>query len=122
MLDRSEEIPDRATDPLGRRVGSDEQGVLFLETDQLTQQSVVLHVRDLGLVEDVVSIAVITKLLAQLLDALLDPLRYRLACHDPASRRHRRPDAQPQVRRPDRRRAGFGIRGPVWCRFHRAPS
>ena len=45
-----------AADPLRRRVGRDELGVLGLERPQLVEQLVVLVVADLGVVEDVVAV------------------------------------------------------------------
>ena len=61
--------PHRSPDPLGRGVRSDQERVLFLESHQLPQHQVVLGIGDLRLVEDVVAVAVIAKLLAQLLDS-----------------------------------------------------
>jgi hypothetical protein len=77
MANRGEEIPHRTTDPLGRRVRRDEKWILFLEAHQFTQQGVVLGVGDLRLIQNVIAIAVIAELLAQLLDALFDFLGYR---------------------------------------------
>jgi hypothetical protein len=77
VLDRGKEIPYRATHPLGRGVGGDEKRIFFLETDQFSQHRVVLSVGYLRLVEDVIAIAVISELLAQLFDSLFDFLGYR---------------------------------------------
>ena len=61
------ELRDRlAADALRRRVGRDELGVLGLDRAQLVEQRVVLVVADLGVVEDVVAVAVVVELLAQL--------------------------------------------------------
>ena len=59
-----------AADPLRRRVGREQLGVLGLERAQLVEQRVVGVVADLGVVEDVVAVAVVLELAAQLGDAL----------------------------------------------------
>ena len=56
---------------LGGRVRGQQVGVLGLEVAQLVEQRVVLGVRDLRVVEDVVAVAVVIELLAQLADPLL---------------------------------------------------
>ncbi len=55
-----------AADPLSRRVGRDEPGVLCLQRSKLVQQRVVLVVADLRIVEDVVPVVVVFDLLPQL--------------------------------------------------------
>ncbi len=61
------QLADRlAADALGGRVGCDQLGVLGLDAPQLVEQRVVRVVLDLGVVEDVVAVAVVAELLAQL--------------------------------------------------------
>ena len=56
------EIGDRlATDPLRRRVRRDQLGMVGLDRPQLVEQRVVLVVADLGIVEDVVAVAVVVE-------------------------------------------------------------
>ena len=66
-----------AAGPLRRRVGRDQLGMLGLDRPQLVEQLVVLVVPDLGIVEDVVTVAVVVELLAQLGRALGDVLNPR---------------------------------------------
>ena len=62
-----DQIRDRfAAHPLGRRVRRKKLGVRGLEVAQLVEQSVVLIVGDLGIVEDVVAIVVVLEELAEL--------------------------------------------------------
>jgi hypothetical protein len=61
------EVADRlAPGALGGRVGGDEHRVLGLDRPELVDQRVVLVVADLGVVEDVVAVAVMVELPAQL--------------------------------------------------------
>jgi hypothetical protein len=65
-----DQIRDRlAADPLRRRVGGDELRMLGLDRPQLVKEGVVDVVADLGIVEDVVPVAVVLELLAQLVGA-----------------------------------------------------
>jgi hypothetical protein len=59
-----------AAGPLRRRVGGDELRMIGLDRPQLIEQRVVDVVADLGIVEDVVAIAVVVQLAAQLGGAL----------------------------------------------------
>jgi hypothetical protein len=61
-----------AADALRRRVRRDELGVRRLDRAQLVEQRVVFVVADLGVVEDVVAVAVVVQLVAQLGGARLD--------------------------------------------------
>jgi hypothetical protein len=58
-------------DRLRRAVGRDELRELRFELLELAHEFVILHVRDLDLIEDVVLVAVVVDLLPQLLDAYL---------------------------------------------------
>jgi hypothetical protein len=60
-----------AADALRRRVGREELGVGCLDRAQLVEQRVVLVVADLRIVEDVVAVAVVVQLVAQLRGARL---------------------------------------------------
>jgi hypothetical protein len=65
------EVGDRlAADALSGRVGRDELGMVGLDGAQLVEERVVLVVADLGIVEDVVAVAVVVELAAQLRGAL----------------------------------------------------
>ena len=66
VLDLPEAVERRRADPLGRRVGGAQLGVLGLDRAQLVEQLVVGVVADLGFVEDVVEAVVVLELLAQL--------------------------------------------------------
>jgi hypothetical protein len=72
VLDLGQRGDRLAADPLGRRVGRDELGVVALEPAQLVEQRVVLVVADDRVVEDVVAPAVLAQLGAELLGALDD--------------------------------------------------
>ena len=80
-----------AAGPLRRRVGRDQLGVLGLDRPQLIEQRVVLVVADLGIVEDVVAVAVVVELLSQLDRALGRRVR------NPRPQRGRRRDQPRQV-------------------------
>ena len=56
----------RAAYPLGRRVGSDQLGMLGFQRLQLTEQTVVLGVRDARLVEHMVTVVMLIQFSAQL--------------------------------------------------------
>ena len=77
---------------LGRRIGRDEFGMLGLERAQLTQQSIPFGVRDLRVVEDVVTIVVIFDVAPQLRSATTQGLgrRPRAHGHGPLTRSVRR--------------------------------
>ena len=60
-----------AADPLRRRVRGDQLGMLGLKRAQLVEERVVLVVADLGIVENVIAIAVMVELTAQLGDTCL---------------------------------------------------
>jgi hypothetical protein len=65
------QVADRlAADALGRRVGRDQLRMLSLDPAELVDQSVVDIVPDLGVIEDVVAVAVVLEDLAQLGRAL----------------------------------------------------
>ena len=63
LLELADRLPAH---PLGRRVGRQQLRVLALDRAQLVEQRVVGVVADLGVVEDVVAVAVVGELLAQL--------------------------------------------------------
>ena len=114
------ELADRlAADALGRRVGRQQLRVLALDRAQLVQQRVVGVVADLGVVEDVVAVAVVGELLAQL-GRPRSAGRHRSG---PAAGRGRTPAAlhavlggEVEVQRRDRDPAG-GDRGEVGPRL-----
>jgi hypothetical protein len=54
-----------ATYPLGRRIRRDQLGVSGLEIDKLGIEAIVGRVRDLGALQDVVEMVMMTDLLAQ---------------------------------------------------------
>ncbi len=65
------EVADRFTaDPLGRGIRGDELGMVGLDLAELVDQGVVDVVADLRIVEDVIPVAVVVELLAQLRGAL----------------------------------------------------
>jgi hypothetical protein len=68
MRDRAEELGGRGADALGRRLRRDQLGELVLERAELTDQLVVLGIRDLGVVQDVIAVQVVVDELAELLD------------------------------------------------------
>ena len=70
MLDRIEALERPRAHALGRRIGAQQVGVGGLEVAQLVQQDVVVGVGDLRLVEDVIEVAVMLELRAQLGHAL----------------------------------------------------
>jgi hypothetical protein len=70
VADLVEVVERRAADPLGRRVGRDELGVLLLEPLELGVERVVGVVLDRRVVEDVVAVGVLVELLAELARAL----------------------------------------------------
>jgi hypothetical protein len=59
---RCEQLARRGADTLGRRVGGDELGKARLERLQLAHELVVASVRDLGLADHVVAVAVVLEL------------------------------------------------------------
>ena len=71
VLDLLEAVERRRADPLGRRVGRAQLGVLGLDRAQLVEQRVVVVVADLGFVEDVVEVVVALAAPAQLRRPLL---------------------------------------------------
>ena len=89
VTDLVELVERLAPDSLGGRVRGEQLGVLRLEIAQLVQQSVVLDVRDLGVVEDVVAVAVVLELLPQLGGPLARLLRYPAQTSRAAGRRSR---------------------------------
>ena len=79
LLELAHRLP---ADALGRRVGRQQLRVLALDRAQLVQQRVVGVVADLRVVEDVVAVAVVGELLAQLggrAQSVLHPRRRRAA-------------------------------------------
>jgi hypothetical protein len=65
MSDRLESAARLGSDALRRRIRCDEFRVLRLELLELTYETVVLGVRDLDVVERVISIVVVSDLVAQ---------------------------------------------------------
>jgi len=59
-----------ATDPLRRRVGTDQLGMGLLQLLQLTEQPVVFGIRNTRLIEHVVAVVVCIQFMAQGADAL----------------------------------------------------
>ncbi len=76
VLDPFEFVERGGADPLGRRVGRAQLGVLGLDLAQLVQLRVVDVVADLRFVEDVVEVVVAVELLAELGRALLGRLAH----------------------------------------------
>jgi hypothetical protein len=62
MPGRGELLERTAADLLRRRVGGPQVGIRLLDLPQLAQQSVVVGVRDLRVVEDVVPMVVVLEL------------------------------------------------------------
>jgi hypothetical protein len=77
VLDLLELVERLGADPLGRRVGRLQVGVLGLERPQLVEQRVVVGVRYLGIVEDVVAVVVMLERASQLGGSLGRLLRRR---------------------------------------------
>ena len=118
------ELADRlAADPLRRRVGREQLRVLALDRAQLVQQRVVGVVADLGVVEDVVAVAVVGELLAQLGGALggVTGVLQQLREVERAQRLHAVLGGQVEVQRRDRDPAGGDRRevGPGLVVVHR---
>ena len=68
MRDRAEQLGRRGADALGGRVRCDQLREVVLDRAELTDQLVVLSVRDLGVVQDVVAVQVVVDELAKLFD------------------------------------------------------
>jgi len=74
VADRAELLDRLSAHPLGRRLGDDEFGVLFLEFLEAPHQPVILGVGDFRLVEDVVAVVVVFDLSSEFFDFCHDLL------------------------------------------------